>query len=388
MVDPDPIRIGLVGCGGRGSGAAVNSLSSAKNVRLIAMADIFPDLLKKSRARLARKKLPGFDVTNDRCFSGFDAYKRILDTDIDIVIFATPPHFRPIHVEAAVEAGKNVFMEKPGAVDPVGVRRIIRAGEKAKKKKLAIVAGTQFRYQEQFQQTMERVHAGDIGKLLAARCYYNTGETGYRRRKGWTDMEYQLRNWHYYCWISGDHIVEQHLHTIDVVNWAMGGHPLRAVAVGGRQKRTAERYGNVYDHFAVDFEYPGGAHAMSLCRQMDRTDSHVGAYFEGSRGKASPYTGRITGDKPWEYTGGKTTGDAYVQEHADLIHSIRTGNPINDARQIAESTLTAILGREAAYTGKSVTWDQMVNSDLDLSPPEYKFGDLPMRPISQPGRKR
>ena len=387
--DADPIRFGLVGCGGRGKGAAENCLQSAANVQMVAMADLFQDRLDGARDYFGKRKLKGFKVEDDRCYVGWDAYKQLLESDLDLVLFATPPGFRPLHFEAAIHAGKHVFMEKPVAVDPTGVRRVIKAGKEAKEKGLAVVAGTQYRHQESFLETFSRVHDGAIGEILSGRIYYNASELWHNGRKPeWTDMEWQVRNWLYFCWLSGDHIAEQHIHTIDVMNWGLGVHPVRAVGLGGRQIRTAEKYGNIYDHFAIDYEFPGGVHVMSLNRQMDRTAGHVGAYFTGTAGKAVLYQGRITGAKPWSYSGGKNISHAYVQEHADLIASIRAGKPLNESKQVAESTLTAIMGREAAYTGKMVKWDEILNSDLDLSPPEYAFGAAPSRGVPMPGKKR
>jgi predicted dehydrogenase len=360
---------------------------AAENIELVALGDMFEDRLKGSRAHFATLKHPGVKITDEKCFVGWDAYRRVIDAGVDLVLFATPPGFRPMHVEAAVEAGRHVFMEKPVAVDPVGVRRIIAAGEKAKEKKLGVLSGTQYRHHEQFVETVKRIHEGAIGTVLEGYAYYNTGALWNRPRKaGESDMEWQLRNWYYFDWLSGDFNVEQHIHTIDVTDWAMNARPVRAVATGGRQVRTEPLYGNIYDHFAVDYEYPGGAHVLSMCRQWANTHHYVGAIFVGTKGRAMPYEGVIEGENPWKYPGKATLGHAYVQEHADLIASLRAGNPINEARQVAESTLTAILGRHAAYTGKVVTRQEMERSLIDYRPPKYEFGPLPPRPVPQPGQ--
>ena len=384
------LKIGLIGCGGRGTGAAENCLSAAPNVQIIAMADMFKDRLDNSRKLLSEKD--GYKVKDDLTFTGFDAHKRILDTPIDMVLLATPPGFRPIHFASAVEAGKHVFMEKPCAVDPVGVRKVIETGEKARAKKLAVLPGTQYRHQVSFVETVKRVHGGQIGDIRAGRAYYNSGTLWDKPRgKGMTEMEWQLRNWLYFDWLSGDQPVEQHIHTIDVTDWVMNAHPVRAVATGGRQVRTGDKFGNVYDHFTIDYEYPGGVHVMSMCRQMANVSNHVGAYFEGTKGNVAVYQASIKGiggAPDWKFDGEISIGKAYVQEHTDLIASIRKNQPVNEARRIAETTLTAIMGREAAYTGKTVTWDEMTKSDLDLSPEKYEMGDNPVRPVPMPGQDR
>ncbi len=380
------MKIGLVGCGGRGTGAAEDCLKSAPDVQLVALADMFEDRLKSSREYLEKTKHAGVKI--EHIFTGFDAYKRLLE-HVDLVLLCTPPGFRPMHFEAAVEAGKHVFMEKPVAVDPAGVRRVIEAGKKAAEKKLGVVSGTQYRHHKAFIETIRRVHEGAIGTILQGRAYYNTGPLWRHDRKpGQSDMEWQLRNWYYFDWLSGDHIVEQHIHTIDVTDWAMNARPLRASAIGGRQVRTGDEHGNIWDHFCVDYEYPGGVHVMSMTRQMPGA-GYVGAHFVGTLGTAAPYRGEITGPNRWKFEGNAgALGPAYVQEHRDLIESIRAGKPLNESEQVALSSLTAILGREAAYTGKTVSWDEMLKSSLDFSPPKYDFGPLAVRPVPVPGKKR
>ena len=385
------IKIGLVGCGGRGSGAAENCLASAQGVQLIALGDMFPDRIKGAQRTLS--KLQGYKVTDDMVFTGWDAYKKVCDSDVDLVLFATPPGFRPIHLAYAIEKGKHAFIEKPCAVDPVGVRKVLDLGKKAKEKKLAVVAGTQYRHQLSFMETIQRIHDGQIGEVLGGRAYYNAGALWKRDRKPeMSEMEYQLRMWIYYDWLSGDQPVEQHIHTIDVTDWAMNARPARAVATGGRQVRVEPEFGNVYDHFTIDYEYPGGKHVMSMCRQMANVANHVGAYFVGTKGEADVYKAEIKGEKPWRYLDTPGTeisiAKAYIQEHTDLIASIRAGQPLNEAEHVAHSTLTAILGREAAYTGKVVTWEEMMASDLDLSPEKYEFGPNVARPVPKPGTER
>jgi myo-inositol 2-dehydrogenase / D-chiro-inositol 1-dehydrogenase len=294
-----------------------------------------------------------------------------------------------MHFAAAVAAGKHVFLEKPIAVDPVGVRKVLETGKAAAGKKLAVVAGTQYRHQTSFMETVKRIHDGQIGEITGGRAYYNAGTLWKRDRKPeMSEMEYQLRMWIYYDWLSGDQPVEQHIHTVDVTDWVMGGHPVKAVATGGRQVRVEPEFGNVYDHFTMDYEYAGGKHVMSMCRQMANVDNHVGAYFVGTKGEADIYKAEIKGEKPWKYEGEISIAKAYIQEHTDLINSIRNGKPLNETEHVAHSTLTAILGREAAYTGKSLKWDEVLKSELDLSPPALAFGPNPVRPVPMPGNER
>jgi predicted dehydrogenase len=385
----DKLRVGLIGCGGRGTGAAIDCVKSCDGIEIVALGDIFRDHLAGSLGTLKKDIGENVKVKADTCFVGFDAYKKVLGCDIDLVILATPPHFRPEHLKAAIEAGKHVFMEKPVAVDPVGIRSIIASSELAKQKGLGIVAGTQRRHQDHYLEIMKRIHNGDIGEVVAAQCYWNQGGLWVKpKQPNWSDMEWQCRNWLYFTWLSGDHIVEQHVHNIDVVNWAFKSHPVQAMGMGGREVRTGPEYGNIYDHFAVEYEYPNGARVLSMCRQIDGTSVRVSEHIVGTKG--STYTdqsgvGIIKGANPYEYEG--TPPNPYVQEHADLIASIREGKPLNEGRRIAESTLTAIMGRMSTYTGRELKWDWVMNaSKLDLRPPKYEFGDLPVRPVAVPGK--
>jgi predicted dehydrogenase len=391
------LKIGLVGCGGRGTGAADNVLDSSENVQIIALADMFPDKIEKTRKVLKAKDHPGVKIQDDFCFSGFDAYKKILDSGIDYVMLCQPPGFRPPHFAAAVEAGKHIFFEKPVAVDPVGVRKIIEFGEKAKEKKLGVIPGTQSRHTPRIKETVARIHDGQIGEVLGGRIMFNTGYLWeYPRKEGMSDMEWQIRNWYYFDYLSGDHIVEQHVHQHDATDWVMKSTPVQATAVGGRQMRTEELYGNIFDHFYVDYEYPNGVHVTSMCRQWKGVPGEVLAVFYGTKGAAyvhGPKSGVITGEQPWEFkpqpqdlgpNGKEINGQ--VLEHRDLIASIRAGKPLNEARRIAESSLTSILGREAAYTGKTIKYADLMKSDLDLSPKKYEFGPNEVRPVRRPGR--
>ncbi len=382
----DTIKIGLIGCGQRGTGAADNALATDPAVRIAAMGDVFKDHLDKSLEILTKSAPDRVNVPEERRFIGFDAYEKVLATDVNYVILATPPGFRPTHVKAAVAAGKNIFCEKPCAVDGPGIRKVLQAYEEAKPKGLSIVVGTQRRHQTGYLETMKRIHDGAIGEITAARCYWNQGKIWvYPRQEGWNDMEWQLRNWYYFTWLCGDHIVEQHVHNLDVVNWALGSTPLRAVGTGGRQVRTGPEYGHIYDHFAIDYEYPNGVHVASMCRQMVGCENNVSEALAGSKGfcQVNKYT--ITGATPWQL--GTNDNKPFVQEHADLIESIRSGKRLNELKNVAEATLTAIMGRMAAYTGQAVTWDQALDSKEDLTPAKLEWdAPLAVAPVAMPGK--
>jgi len=392
----DRISVGLVGCGGRGTGAAINCVESSPNIVITALGDLFQDCWESSLKRLSgRLPKENLAVKPDACFSGFDNCKGVLGSGIDMVILAAPPYFRPKHLKAAVEAGKHIFMEKPVAVDPIGVRSVIASSELAAKKGLAIVAGTQRRHQAHYVEIMKRVHQGDIGDIVAGQCYWNMGALWLQRAyqnwidyqtKGWSDMEWQIRNWLFLTWQSGDHIVEQHVHNLDVINWAIGAPPVKCMGMGGRQVRTGPEFGNIFDHFAVEYEYANGARVMSMCRQTHGCAPNVSERVVGTKGFS--YTdganGYIKGSKA--YTVEEESPNPYVQEHKDLIESIRKDRPLNEGKRIAESTMTAIMGRMSAYTGRALSWDWVMNSSkLDLSPPRLEFGDLPVAPVAVPG---
>jgi myo-inositol 2-dehydrogenase / D-chiro-inositol 1-dehydrogenase len=390
--DSEVVRIGMIGCGGRGTGAAVNAMQAHPAVHIVAMADLYADRLSGSYGHLQSQE-PFKDrvqVQEGHRFTGFDAYKQLLALeDIDYVILATPPHFRPIHFEAAVAAGKHVFMEKPVAVDPAGIRRVIAAGKVADEKNLRVVAGTQRRHHIIYLEAMRRIHDGAIGKPVSANCYWNQGGLWVHERKPeYSDMEWQTRNWLYFTWLSGDHITEQHVHNLDVCNWAFGGPPVKALGMGGRQVRTAPRYGNIFDHFAVEYEYADGSKMTSMCRQIDGCASRVAEVIRGENGAAYLDHGaaRFVGGSDWKFTG--KAPNPYVVEHADLIAAIMSGHKLNEARRVAESTMTAILGRMSAYSGQELTYDEALSADYDLAPPAYAFGPLPVRPVAVPGKTR
>jgi myo-inositol 2-dehydrogenase / D-chiro-inositol 1-dehydrogenase len=381
----DTIRVGVIGCGGRGTGAAFNCVAAAPGVEVHAVGDLFAERVLKAREQLL-KLGPACQVTDATSFVGWDAFRQVLASPVDLVILATPPHFRPAHLTAAIEAGKHVFMEKPVAVDAPGVRQVIAAAQQAKSKQLAIVAGTQRRHQTEYLESMQRIHDGAIGEIVGGQCWWNQGSLWmYPRQPEWSDMEWQLRNWLYFTWLSGDHICEQHIHNIDVMNWAIGATPLKANGLGGRQVRTDPAYGHVYDHFAVELEYPGGVLVQSSARQIDGCANRVGERLVGTKGTSDPASW-IDGAQPWDWAG--EPSDPYQQEHTDLIASIRAGTPLNEGRRVAESTLTAIMGRMATYTGQTVTWEQALASAEDLSPPVYEFGALPVAAVAVPGKTR
>ncbi|MCS6777080.1 MAG: Gfo/Idh/MocA family oxidoreductase [Chloroherpetonaceae bacterium] len=382
----DRIRVGLIGCGGRGTGAAVDCASAAEGVEVVALGDVFKDRAEGCRNALKEQLKERCKVTDDHVFVGLDAYKKVIQSDVNLVILATPPGFRPLHFRAAVEAGKHVFMEKPIAVDAPGVRSVLESGEIATRKGLGVVAGTQRRHQFEYVETIKRIHDGAIGEIVAAQAYWNQGPLwAYERQPGQSDVEWQLRNWPYFTWLSGDHYVEQHIHNLDVINWVMQTHPVRAYGTGGRQVRVEPLYGHIYDHFAVEFEYPNGVLTWSMARQQDNTDARVSERVVGTKGVANP-GGSISGPNRYRYDGPRP--NPYVQEHTDLIASIRAGKPLNETKQVAESTLTAIMGRMSAYTGKIVTWEEAFNSREKLMPDELSFGPMPVPPVAMPGRTR
>jgi predicted dehydrogenase len=382
----DAIRVGVIGCGGRGTGAAIDAVNASSGVEILALFDPFQDRLDGCLKTLREKVPAAVKVRPEMCFTGLDGYKKLLAIkDINYIVTAAPPGFRSIHLKAAIEAGKHVFMEKPVAVDPVGVRSIIASSELAAQKGLAIVAGTQRRHQTRYLEVMKRIHDGAIGEVIGGQCYWNQGGLWViKKTPQMTDMEWQCRNWLYFSWTSGDHIVEQHVHNIDVMNWAFRATPTKVVGMGGRQVRTAPEYGNIFDHFAVEFEYPNGARVMSMCRQIEGCSDRVEERIVGTRGSAMGY-GEILGPNAWKFEGDEP--NPYVVEHADLIASIRSGKPLNEGKRIAESTLCAIMGRMSAYTGRAISWDWAMNaSKLDLSPAKYEFGPNPVDPVPVPGK--
>lgn len=389
----DLIRVGLVGCGGRGTGAAEQCVNGGQNVKLVAMGDAFQDRLNSAHGRLTgNQRMRGkIDVPDERKFVGLDAYQRVIENS-DLVILATPPGFRPIHIRAVVEARKHLFTEKPVAVDGPGVRTVLEAAAIADRNNLRVVAGTQRRYQTGYLESMQRLHDGAIGDITSARCYWNQGSLWHRERtQNMSDLEWQLRNWLYFTWLSGDHIVEQHIHNIDVCNWAIRHHPIKAVGLGGRQVRTGREFGQIFDHHAVDFEYPNGVHVLSMCRQIPGCANNVSESVVGTRGSwtsSQPRYYEITGQNAWRFMKNRDN-QPYQQEHVVLINAIRSGQRINALREVAESTLSAILGRMATYTGQEVTWEQALESQEQLMPERLAWDmNLPIPPVAMPGQTR
>jgi predicted dehydrogenase len=385
----DLLRVGLIGCGGRGTGAAAQALAADKNVKLVAMGDAFKDRLQSSLGMLKEDKNVAhkIDVPEDRCFVGFDAYKQVIGSGVDVVLLAEPPHFRPQHLKAAVEAGKHVFAEKPVAVDAPGVRSVLATCEEARKKNLSIVSGLCLRYSQGFQETIHRIHDGAIGDIRALQANDYRGPIWVKpRRPEWSDMEWQMRNWYYFTWLSGDFNVEQHVHFLDVCAWVMGGeYPARAIGTGGRQVRTGPEYGNIYDHHSVVYEYANGVKLFSNCRQQAGCHNDMSCQVLGGKGSAdiSERQPSISTDTQWRYRG--PNNNIYQTEHDELFASIRNGKPINNGDYMAKSTLLAIMGRMATYTGQLITWEQAMNSKEDLTPQKYEWGSVPTPPVALPG---
>lgn len=386
----DTLKVGLIGCGGRGTGAAHNCFEAAPGVELIAMGDLFKDRLDSCASYLKdeqRMGTKGFKVSNDRMFTGWDAYQKVLETDCQLVILATPPAFRPAMLEAAIKAGKHVFMEKPVAVDGAGIQKVFDASDMAKAKGLSIVAGTQRRHQNSYTETIKRIHDGEIGDITSMSCYWNQGGLWMNvRQDNWTDMEWQLKNWLYFTWLSGDHICEQHIHNIDVCLWAKDEMPAKCIALGGRQARTDAAYGHVFDHFAVEFSFGDGTKLHSYCRQQDGTVSNVSESIQGTKGWTNG-TGSIKGlDGKSTFRFDGANPNPYVQEHTNLIKSIRgEGKAYNEGRQVANSTLAAIMGRLAAYSGQEIT-PELALATASTLPEELSFHSLPVPPVAIPGQ--
>jgi myo-inositol 2-dehydrogenase/D-chiro-inositol 1-dehydrogenase len=389
----ETIKIALIGCGGRGTGAAAQALSTHGPVKLWAMADAFEDKLETSLATLSKGgqarnlQIEGFsdriDVPKERRFVGFDAYKQAIDSGPDVILLTTPPGFRPLHFEYAVRRSKHVFLEKPVAVDSPGVHMVLAANEEAKKKGLKVGAGLQRRYQTGRRETVKRIRDGAFGEILFMRCYWNTGSLWMEpRRPGQTEMEYQMRNWYYFTWLSGDHIVEQHIHNIDACNWAKGSYPVSAQGQGGRQVRTGKEYGQIFDHHFVEFTYADGCKLYSQSRQIPDCFNSTADYAHGSKGSANLSTGILDGSAGRRSRQSRTEDvNPYQAEHDALFAAIRNDTPHNEAEYAALSTMTAVLGRMATYSGKLVEWKDAIGSQLSLSPSCYAWdADPPILP--------
>jgi myo-inositol 2-dehydrogenase/D-chiro-inositol 1-dehydrogenase len=395
----DTLRIALIGCGNRGTGALVQALSTSGSVKLWALADAFSDRIemclnhverelkgeeteprparKSKKAKSIAKAKPvqslgdRIDVPKERQFVGLDAYRKAIESGVDVVLLAQPPGYRPQHFEYAIHAGKHVFMEKPVATDPAGIRRVLAAAEEAKKKNLKVGVGLQRRHQPSYLEAIQKIRDGAIGDLIALRAYWNGGNPAKQPfpRGDLSELEYQVRNWYFFSWLSGDHICEQHVHNLDVCNWIKDGHPMEAQGLGGRQVRTGKEYGNIFDHHAVEFTYADGTKMYSQCRQIPGCASKVAESAHGTRGVANLNATHaeilITGQKPWRVSGGSQgySNNAYQAEHDALFDAIRNDKPYNEAEYGAHSTMTAILGRMATYSGQIVKWDEAIKSN-------------------------
>jgi myo-inositol 2-dehydrogenase/D-chiro-inositol 1-dehydrogenase len=393
----DRIKVGLLGCGGRGTGAAANALNADPGVVIWAMGDVFPERIERSITQLEENSDPErVLVAEERRFVGFDAIDKLLATDIDVVILATPPGFRPAQLEKAVAAGKHVFTEKPMAVDVPGAKKVIAAAKAAKEQGLSLVSGFCWRYSSPERAVYGRILDGEIGDVVSAHSTYHSGPLGVQARKpDWSDMEFQLKNWWHFNWLAGDIIVEQACHSVDKLNWAKNNEtPVKCVALGGRGNRSGPERGDVFDHFTAIYEYADGSRSFLTCRQQANCANDNTDWVAGQKGLAfingwAPQTTRIEpagGGAKWSYSG--PTPNMYDVEHAELFKSIRDGKPLNDGDFMVQSTLMSIMGRDAAYTGQQLTWDQLMKSEQVLGPATLEWGPLPEPVIPVPGRTR
>jgi myo-inositol 2-dehydrogenase / D-chiro-inositol 1-dehydrogenase len=386
----DIIKVGLVGCGGRGNGAAKNAANADPGVRLTAIGDIFEDRLQLAKPVVMKSLGEQYAVEDDHCFSGWDAFDQVLNSGIDVVLLCTPPYFRPAQMEAAVKAGKHIFCEKPVAVDPVGVRSVMESSKNAAAKGLSLVSGLCWRYDAGVLETMKRLLDGAIGQITATQANYLTNTLWLRNPKpDWTPMHTQVLNWMYYRWLSGDHIVEQFIHSLDKALWLRKDvPPVRCYGMGGRQVRTEPEWGDVYDHFTVIYEWADGSRTTAITRQMDGCFNDVQDYIVGTDGTAKVIAHEIHSDQPWKYElpSGAKKQSMYDLEHVALFNSIREGKPINNGDYMCKSTLMAIMGREACYSGTAITWEEAMKSDQKLGPSVHFWGEAPEVEVRNPGK--
>ncbi len=388
----DVIKVGLVGCGGRGTGAAQNALHGDSNAKIVALGDMFKDQIEGSILNLKNTDVADrVAVTDENKFVGWDAYKGVIGA-VDVVLLATPPHFRPMHLKAVVEAGKHVFCEKPVGVDAPGVLSVMATTKQAAEKNLTLVSGLCYRYDDSKREVVDRIHDGAIGQIINLHTNYLTTGLWYKQRQPeWSDMEWQLRDWLYFTWASGDHIVEQHIHSLDKMLWVMKDQPpAKVIASGGRIVRTAPQFGNVYDHFNSVFEWADGVRCFSGCRQWtglkEQISQDVSDWAYGTEGTANIQQHRISGKQ--KFHKGDAKVGMYDAEHVALFNAIRNGKPINNGDYMCKSTLMAIMARESAYSGKVITWEQILASTEKLGPEKYEFGPLPVAPIAVPGTSK
>ncbi|MDG5798924.1 Gfo/Idh/MocA family oxidoreductase [Marinilabiliaceae bacterium ANBcel2] len=376
-VDGRGLTAGIVGCGNRGTGAALDFINAGNDLKITHLADVFEDKVFECRDRLYKET--GEKITDLACFSGFDAYKDIMSSNVDVVILATPPYFRPAHFRAAIESRKHVYMEKPAAVDPVGCRSIIATSRMAERAGLSVVTGTIKRHQPDYMETYKRIYNGAVGRITGGNCYYNQGSLWHRkRREEWCDMEYMLKDWVNWSWLSGDHIVEQHIHNLDVVSWFTGDLPVSALGFGSRQRRKT---GDQYDNFSIDFKYKNNMHIHSMCRQIDGCSNKNEELLRGTEGTTNCVNEIRDRDNNvvWRFNYPNNNSlkiSPFRQTHIDFVTAIRTNNPINEAENMANSNLTAIMGRVSAYTGQEITREEMLASELKLGPDKIKFGKV------------
>ncbi len=384
--DGPVLKAGIIGCGGRGTGAAINFLNAGPNLQVTALGDTFQDRVDNCKARILKEK--NQEVPAENCFVGFDAYQKVIDSGVDIVILATPPFFRPEHLAAAVAAKKHIFAEKPVAVDPTGARSVMATAKKAEGMGLSIATGTQRRHQRDYVANWQQVQQGLIGDLTGGNVWWNGGKLWHRDKDAsWSEMEWMIRDWVNWTWLSGDHIVEQHVHNLDVAHWFFGAYPVKAVGMGSRLRRVT---GDQYDNFSIDYVMESGVHLHSMCRQINGCANNVSERLQGTKGSTNCQNTilDLAGAELWKYgypldADGKPTNsvsvDPYVQEHIDLVTAIRTGKVFNELETTAISTMVGIMGRISAYTGKETTYEEMMNSDLKLGPAVFAFGpvDIP-----------
>ncbi|MDR2383282.1 MAG: Gfo/Idh/MocA family oxidoreductase [Prevotellaceae bacterium] len=389
-IDGKELKVGLVGCGGQGTGDLISITRAANGLKVVALGDVFKDRVDGARERV--KKDTGQEVPEENCFVGFDAYKKVIDL-VDVVLLVTPPVFRPLHFEAAVQAGKHIFMEKPICVDVAGALKLLAISKIADTKKLCVCTGTQRRHQRFYVESFKLVADGIIGEITGGTVYWNGGQLWYRnRQKEWSDMEWMIRDWVNWTWLSGDHIVEQHVHNIDIFNWFSGLKPIAATGFGARQRRVT---GDQYDMFSVDYEYENGVHLHSMCRQIDGCTDNVSEYVRGTQGywRSNGEIKDLAGNVIWKWDGEKEKQDfqqtnPYVLEFVDMITAIRENKPFNEAEDTANSSLLAVLGRESAYTGKRITWEDIKKTNMDFLPqnPKLEKQDMTKYVVPVPGK--
>ncbi len=381
------IRVGLVGCGGRGNGAALNAIAAGQDIKVVAVGDLFEESITASRKSLSQQRPDQFVVDDEHAFVGFDAYKQVIDSDIDVVLLASPPHYRPDHIEYAVAAGKHIFAEKPIATDPYGVRRVEASCMQADAKGLNVVSGLCWRYDDGIRQTVEKIHEGAIGRIVTTQANYLSNPVWLKTRlPGETEMQYQCRNWYNYTWLSGDHCVEQFIHSLDKALWLRHDEPpVKAYGLGGRQTRSDLTQGDIYDHFAIIYEWADGTRTYANTRQIPGCFNETEDHIMGSDGYAKLIAHEITGQNPWKFSGEKPS--MYDQEHVELFNAVRGKRErINNGTYMCRSTMMAILGREVCYSGKELTYEQVATSPQKLGPSAYDWDQVVEVKVPQPGR--